>query len=402
MALAVLSVSATACNKVQPASGRHYDLSLKLLPVESSSEAECVLSVSGDGEYIREAGVCWSADSPLPTCDGAKTAAQSVSTESGMSLKLSSLKEKTQYCLRPYLIDVDGSIYYGNVSSLRTLGSGQEYYPLPKGTSPEEYEGYRLVWNDEFDTEGRLSSEWSYEKGFVRNNELQWYQEDNASCSGGTLIIEGRRQTVPNPDYNPSDGDWRRNRANAQYTSSCVTTQDSFAFRYGRMEVRAKIPTSSGSWPAIWLLGNRWDWPNNGEIDVMEFYIKNGRQSILANACWGSAQAWTAVWDESVTPYTHFTDKVADWDLQYHVWSMDWDENFIRIYLDGELLNEINLSRTTNGGWQGNTENPFSNDIDGFGAYILLNLAIGSNGGTPDGSAFPLKYYVDYVRVYQK
>lgn len=319
-----------------------------------------------------------------------------------MSLKLSSLKEKTQYCLRPYLIDVDGSVYYGNVCRLRTLGSGQEYYPLPKGTSPGEYEGYRLVWNDEFDTEGRLSTAWSYEKGFVRNNELQWYQEDNASCSGGTLIIEGRRQTVPNPDYNPSDSDWRRNRANAQYTSSCVTTQDSFAFRYGRMEVRAKIPTSSGSWPAIWLLGNRWDWPNNGEIDVMEFYIKNGRQSILANACWGSAQAWTAVWDESVTPFTHFTDKAADWDLQYHVWTMDWDEDFIRIYLDEELLNEINLSRTTNGGWQGNTENPFSNDVEGFGAYILLNLAIGSNGGTPDGSAFPLKYYVDYVRVYQK
>lgn len=406
MALTALAASAVACDKTRQSPDRSYDLSLRLLPVEGCSEAECMVSVSGldigSGEHIGELGVCWSAESSLPLVSGSRRAVARVSTVEEMSVKLSPLAEKTLYYARPYLIDADGTVYYGNVSRLRTLGSGQEYYPLAKGSSAAEYEGYSLVWYDEFDTEGRLSSEWSYEKGFVRNNELQWYQEDNASCTGGTLVIEGRRETVPNPNYNPSDSDWRRNRANAQYTSSCVTTRDSFAFRYGRMEVRAKIPVSSGAWPAIWTLGNQWEWPNNGEIDIMEFYIKNGTPSILANACWGSAQAWTAVWDESVTPYTHFTDKAADWDLQYHIWTMDWDRDFIRIYLDGELLNEVNLARTTNGGWQGNTENPFSNEVEGFGDYILLNLAIGSNGGTPDNSAFPLKYYVDYVRVYQK
>lgn len=68
----------------------------------------------------------------------------------------------------------------------------------------------------------------------------------------------------------------------------------------------------------------------------------------------------------------------------------------------GELLNEINSSETQNQGWNGNTENPFSNDIDGFGHYILLNLAIGGNGGDPSNSLFPMRYEVDYVRVYQK
>ncbi len=406
MALAAFAAGASACSGSRHEADRSYDLSLRVLPVVSCTEAECMVSVSGinigSGEHIGELGVCWSAEISMPVVSGSRNTVGKPSTEGEMSVKLSPLAEKTLYYVRPYLIDTDGSVYYGNVSRLRTPGSGQEYYPLAKGAEVTVPDGYRLVWHDEFDTDGRLSSEWSYEKGFVRNNELQWYQEDNASCTGGTLVIESRRETVPNPNYDPSSDNWKLNRANAQYTSSCVTTQDSFHFRYGRMEVRARIPVASGSWPAIWLLGNQWDWPNNGEIDVMEFYIKNGKPSILANACWGSPKEWTAVWDESVTPYSHFTDIAEDWDMQYHVWTMDWDEDFIRIRLDGELLNEINLAHTKNAGWQGNTENPFSNDVEGFGDYILLNLATGSNGGTPDDAAFPLKYYVDYVRVYQK
>ena len=73
----------------------------------------------------------------------------------------------------------------------------------------------------------------------------------------------------------------------------------------------------------------------------------------------------------------------------------------LTIYLDNELLNEIDLSKTQNQGCDGNTENPFANDVVGFKHYLLLNLAIGSNGGKPDDSQFPLRYYIDYVRVYQ-
>lgn len=264
------------------------------------------------------------------------------------------------------------------------------------------YEGYRLVWHDEFNGEGRLSDDWSYEKGFVRNHELQWYQQDNARLSGGCLVIEGRKERVATPHYDAGSESWQHNREYAEYTSSCVITQGRQEFRYGRFEVRAKIPVASGAWPAIWLLGNRWEWPNNGEIDMLEYYIKNGQPSILANACWGSPRRWEAVWDESVTPFTHFTSKDPDWADKFHVWRMDWDKDFIRLFLDDELLNTIELSKTANQGFQGNRHNPFSNDEEGFGAYILLNLAIGSNGGTPDDKAFPLKYLIDYVRVYQK
>lgn len=260
---------------------------------------------------------------------------------------------------------------------------------------------YRLVWSDEFEVDGRPSRDWTSERGFVRNQELQWYQSQNAYVKDGCLVIEGRKEHRRNPLYEAGSNDWRRNREFIEYTSSSLTTRLGFQFLYGRVEVRAKIPVASGSWPAIWLLGNKWEWPQNGEIDIMEYYIKDGVPSILANACWGSTERWKAVWDSVVMPFTHFTEKDPDWADKFHIWCMDWDKDFIRLYLDEELLNEIDLSKTVNGGYQGNHENPFSNTIPGFKHYLLLNLALGSNGGEPDCSQFPLRYLIDYVRVYQ-
>jgi beta-glucanase (GH16 family) len=106
--------------------------------------------------------------------------------------------------------------------------------------------------------------------------------------------------------------------------------------------------------------------------------------------------------DSSHTPLAHFTASDAAWTSKFHIWRMDWDAKTIALYLDGELLNIIDLSKTADRGAVGIYDSPFSNDVDGFGDYILLNLAIGANGGTPDDSQFPLRYYVDYVRVYQK
>ena len=260
---------------------------------------------------------------------------------------------------------------------------------------------YRLVWSDEFDVDGKPSSDWSFERGFKRNQELQWYQPQNAWVKDGCLVIEGRREHRRNPYYQAGSNDWRTDREFIEYTSSSLTTRLGFQFLYGRVEVRAKIPVASGSWPAIWLLGNKWEWPQNGEIDMMEYYLKDGQPSILANACWGSDERWKAVWDSAVIPFSHFTDKDPDWADKFHIWRMDWEKHFIHLYLDDELLNEIDLSQTINDGYNGNRENPFSNTISGFRHYILLNLAIGSNGGQPDDAQFPLHYYIDYVRVYQ-
>lgn len=257
---------------------------------------------------------------------------------------------------------------------------------------------WNLVWSDEFTADGRLDpATWSYENGFARNEEHQWYQPDNAYCKEGLLIIEARREKRKNPTYKPGSKDWRSSREHIEYTSSSVNTSGKKDFLYGRFEVKARIPVASGAWPAIWTLGKEMEWPSNGEIDVMEYYRIKDVPHILANAAWGTERQWNARWASKAIPFTHFTERDANWTSKFHIWRMDWDETSIRLYLDDELLNEIPLSQTTNGSLA-NYTNPFKQPH-----YLLLNLAIGGiHGGKPDLSAFPMKYEIDYVRVYQK
>jgi beta-glucanase (GH16 family) len=264
---------------------------------------------------------------------------------------------------------------------------------IPDNNLPAEIPGMKLVWADEFNIDGKPDpAAWNYEKGFVRNEELQWYQEDNARCSGGVLRIEGRREEVPNPRYIAGSGNWRTNRDSAHYTSSSINTCGKKQWLYGRFEIRARIDTTSGSWPAIWTLGLDPEWPWNGEIDLLEFYRVNGAPTILANVAWGTEKRYVAKWDSEKIPYDHFLQKDPEWTEKFHVWRMDWTSKSIKLYLDGELLNETLLVDTVNP----DGTNPFTKP-----QYLLLNLAIGGNGGNPDIGKYPIVYEVDYVRVYQ-
>ena len=258
---------------------------------------------------------------------------------------------------------------------------------------------WKLVWSEEFNSDGPYNREvWEAEQGFVRNHEAQWYQEDNARQENGCLVIEARKERRSNPTYKTEGRrDWRSEREFIEYTSSSLTTRRSFSFLYGRLEVRAKIPTGGGAWPAIWLLGKDMPWPSCGEIDVMEYYRIKGVPHILANAAWGNNQQYSAVWDSKAVPFSHFTEKDSRWAEKFHIWRMDWNAESIRIYLDDELLNEIPLSQTVNGSI-GQHLNPFMRP-----QYLLLNLAIGGdNGGRIDDGAMPMRYEIDYVRVYQQ
>ncbi len=268
----------------------------------------------------------------------------------------------------------------------------------PNSSAPEKIEGYNLVWHDEFNQDGTPDpAVWSFEEGFERNRELQWYQQENALCRDGRLIITARREKKNNPLFGAGSNDWRDSREEIEYSSSSINTKSRKEFQYGRFEIRAKIPTESGSWPAIWTLGSEMEWPSNGEIDIMEYYRIEGEPHILANAAWGTEERFKANWNSSATPFTHFTNKDPHWADKYHIWRMDWDEETIQLYLDEELLNEIDLSETVNGSL-GDFRNPFKQPH-----YLLLNLAIGGqHGGVPDDTAFPLHYEIDYIRVYQK
>ncbi|MGO4913650.1 glycoside hydrolase family 16 protein [Leeuwenhoekiella sp. W20_SRS_FM14] len=253
--------------------------------------------------------------------------------------------------------------------------------------------GYTLVWNDEFNKGSKPNPEfWSYEQGFVRNNELQWYQEENAAIERGNLVITGKREIVNNPNYEAQSNNYKKNREVANYTSSSINTRGKYAFKYGIVEVRAKIDTASGMWPAIWTLGIEKGWPSNGEIDIMEYYQIDGVPHILANAGWKGKERGVS-WDSNAIPFTAFLEKDSDWPNKFHIWKMDWTEDYIKLYLDDELLNTIDLSKTKN-----------VDEFNGFQQphYLLLNLALGSNGGELKDTSFPRSYEVDYVRIFQK
>lgn len=254
--------------------------------------------------------------------------------------------------------------------------------------APPEYPGFRLIWADEFDVEGPPNPDnWSFENGFVRNEEAQWYQPDNASVRSGFLVIEGRREAKPNPNYRAGSGDWKTNRERAEFTSSSLHTRGKQSFRFGRLEMRGRFPAIAGLWPAWWTLGNDGEWPWNGEVDILEYY----GGALHANFVVGTDTRWVGNWDAVATPLAELGD--ADWDARFHVYRMDWTEQSISLSVDGRELNRMNIADLRNPDGQ----SPFLGP-----AYTLLNLAIGGQAGG-DPAAVPLRarYEVDYVRVYQ-
>lgn len=259
--------------------------------------------------------------------------------------------------------------------------------------------GYKPVWSEEFNRDGKPDeSIWNYEKGFVRNHENQWYQEDNAIQQDGCLVITGRQEHKPNPWYEAGSREWGKQREYIEYTSSSLTTAHKMDFLYGRIEVRAQIPCHSGSWPAIWMHGYRetaGEWPSSGEIDIMEYY----RDMTLANVVWGSRKRFVGNWESRHVPVTdYWMKRFKGWGTAFHTWRMDWDEESVKLYLDDELITVCALSRTENEGHWHKASNPFRTPL-----YLILNLALGGqSGGQIDDSQIPMVYKVDYVRVYQQ
>lgn len=244
---------------------------------------------------------------------------------------------------------------------------------------------YHLAWSDEFTHDGPPDPKnWTFEHGFVRNHEEQWYQPENAWCKHGLLIIEAKKETKPNPDYQPTSMDWRKSRPSIEYTSTCLETRGLHSWKTGRFEMRGRIDIDPGCWPAWWTLGIEKPWPANGEIDIMEYY----RGTLLANIASLGA-------DRKAHWYSHKELVDKEWAAKFHVWRMDWDQDSIHLYVDDKPLSSTPLSALVN--QDGTNFQPFAQPH-----FMLLNLAIGGdNGGDPGQTKFPRRFEVDYVRVYE-
>jgi len=167
-------------------------------------------------------------------------------------------------------------------------------------------QSYELVWSDEFDYEGRPdSTKWHYENGFVRNYEDQWYQKENAGCKDGYLIITGKKEHKPNPNYKVKSSNWKTKRKVFEYTSASVAINKQHAFQFGRLEVKAKIDAQESLWPAIWILDVSGQWPSNREVDIMEYYD----DKILANFAPADSLKHKAIWDSEKIPFNNFGGK---------------------------------------------------------------------------------------------
>lgn len=263
---------------------------------------------------------------------------------------------------------------------------------LPDASTPPAVSGMQLMWNDEFNVNGAPNTaNWKPETGFVRNQELQYYQLKNATCSNGVLFITGKRDTVANTKYVRGSTDWRYKDSLAYWTSASLITQGLKTFQYGRIDVRARIDTTYGAWPAIWQKGISGSWPACGEVDLMEFYNKK----VYANAIYGAV----GVGNYSKCVYKSIgtvTNGDTNWAKKFHLWTEIWTADSLKLYLDGVLMNQILVSSIANPA--GTTP------VNGFQQqhFFLLNLAIGSNGGTPRAKTAQMTCEVDYIRVYQK
>lgn len=268
------------------------------------------------------------------------------------------------------------------------------------------YEGYKLVFAQEFGDKNPTGDVWNFEEGFCRNQEEQWYNGDkNIYVQDGVLVIEGKYvapEKIKNPKYEKYNNNWpSRIGEYLTWTSGSMMTRGNanggYNWMYGIYEVRAKVPQYVGSWPAIWSTGAEHEWPYGGEIDIMEYY----GHCIHGNVCWGDGNRWGSTWNSA----TVSDDELgAGWGDEFHTWRMLWDYDHIELWCDDILVNNINLDTTVNkipsGNYDhGNGCNPFR-DVR---QIIWLNLALGGqNGGSLASTPRPLRYLVDYARVYQK
>ncbi|MGC9342029.1 MAG: family 16 glycosylhydrolase [Bacteroidales bacterium] len=243
---------------------------------------------------------------------------------------------------------------------------------------PGYIENFTLVWSDEFDGPEISTSNWTFETGASGwgNNELQNYTNgDNAEIVDGKLIITARKVN--------------EDKSLGSYTSARLITENKQEFQYGRMEIRAKLPSGTGVWPAIWMLGSDFrvvGWPESGEMDIME-YVGYQPNTIHSTVHTPSGFAGEGSGSSKI---------LETCEEEFHIYGMLWTEQELVFYTDtpDNITHRYAPSTKNDNTW------PFDQP-----AFFILNLAIGGDWGGLQGidnSIFPQQLEIDYVRVFQE
>lgn len=248
-----------------------------------------------------------------------------------------------------------------------------------------------LVWSDEFDNNGAINpSNWHHQTqlpagGNWYNGEEQHYTNEltNSFVENGVLKIVAKKEVYNSQGYTK------------QYTSARLNSK--FAFTYGRVDIRAKIPTNQGTWPALWLLGKNiiepgaffsathgtTSWPACGEIDIMEHGITPWQPSGYVQSALHTPSSYGSTVNHGGTIANNLGN-------DFHVYSMNWSPNQITFLLDGVAFYTYNPAVKNAATW------PFNLD-----QYLLLNIAMGGVAGTIPSNFTQATMEIDYVRVYQ-
>lgn len=249
-----------------------------------------------------------------------------------------------------------------------------------------------LVWSDEFSTNGAVdNTKWFHQTqlpttGGWYNNEQQHYTNliTNSFANNGELNIVAKKETFTDQGYTKN------------YTSARLNSK--FAFKYGRVDVRAKVPKNQGTWPAIWLLGRNinepggffastygnTNWPACGEIDMMEYGIfPSAPENFIQSTLHTPSSSGNSVNHGGMLASSDITDN-------YHIYSMNWSPNQITFLLDGVAYYTYNPAVKNASTW------PFDKE-----QYLLLNIAMGGVAGNIPSTFTNASMIIDYVRVYQ-
>ena len=261
--------------------------------------------------------------------------------------------------------------------------SEEEMVSQNKETNDWEIEGWNIVWQDEFDKDSLDLTKWSREIGGHGwgNNELQFYtdSDSNSYVENGNLTLKA--QVVPQ-GIGSSKG-------LRYYSSARLRTYGKGDWKYGRIEVKAKVASGQGIWPAIWMLPTDWlfgGWPSSGEIYIMEHVGYD------LGVVHGSVH--TEAYNHKINTQRSSARKIANVDTEFHVYSIIWDKDKISFFIDDVQYFLFENDQ------QGNYKTwPFDQRF-----HLLINIAVGGDWpGNPDNSTnFPRKMLVDYVRVYEK